>query len=104
MLRLKANPTFKAPVKIPVAGGEPVEIKIEYKHKTKDEYDAFILAEKGKKRSDEEAIMDLAVGWEGVEGEFNAENLHTFCQQYHGAASRIAQTYIEELTQYRSGN
>jgi len=30
--------------------------------------------------------------------------VHEFCQQYHGAATRIAQTFIEELTQYKAGN
>jgi hypothetical protein len=104
MLRLKANPTFKAPVKIPLPGGETVEITIEFKHMTKDEYSAFIEKEKGAKRSDEDAIIDVAVGWEGVDGEFNTKNIHEFCQQYHGAASRIARTFVEELTQYKLGN
>jgi len=104
MLRLKANPTFKTSVKIPVPGGEVVTITMEYKHMTKDQYRAFIEQEKTKKRSDEAAIQDIAVGWEGVEAEFTPENVHEFCQQYHGAATRIAQTFIEELTQYKAGN
>jgi hypothetical protein len=103
MLKLKPNATFTVPVTIPAPDGDQT-IKMEFKHMTKDAYAAFVKAEKEKERSDEDAIMDIAVGWHGVEGDFNRENLREVCQQYHGAASAIVQTFIRELTQATAKN
>jgi hypothetical protein len=104
MLKLKPNPTFTVPVVIPTPGGDKVTIKMEFKHKSKDDYRAFVEDEKNKDRSDEDAILDIAANWQDVDGEFNRDNLRELCQQYHGAATAIVQTYIRELTQARLGN
>lgn len=104
MLKLTPNPTFVAPVKIPVPGGVGVTIKVEFKHMSKADYAAFIQKEQDTKRSDEDAIMDVAVGWSEVDGEFNRENVARLCQHYHGAANAIAEAFIEQLTQFRRGN
>jgi hypothetical protein len=106
MLRLKPNPTFKAPVKIPVPGGKPMEITVVYKHMPKDEYAEFIKREREMTtaRPDEDAILDIATGWEGVDSEFTAENVKELCRQYHGSAAAIVETFIAELTQFRRGN
>lgn len=103
MLKLKPNPTFTVPVVIPAPDGK-VTIKVEFKHMTKDAYQAFIKDEAKKDRSDEDAILDIAVGWSDVDGDFNRENLRELCQQYHGAATAIVETFIRELTQARLGN
>jgi hypothetical protein len=103
MLKLDASPTFTSAVKIPAPTGE-VQIKVEFKHMPKDEYDAFIKQETEKARSDEDAIMDIAKGWHGVEGEFNRDNLRKLCQNYHAAPRAIVETFIRELTQNKLGN
>jgi hypothetical protein len=111
MLRLKPNPTFKAPVTIPVPGGPDLTITVEYKHMTKDAYKAFIDGERKTvpARPDEDAIMDIASGWSDVELEegpaaFNKDNVRDLCQQYHGAGAAIVEVFVNELTQYRRGN
>jgi hypothetical protein len=104
MLKLKANPTFKAQVQIPVPGGKPVPMTFEFKHMGKDAYTSFIEREKAVARTDEEAIMDIAVGWDGADAPFSAEAVHDLCDNYHGAATAIVETFIDQLTQARRGN
>jgi hypothetical protein len=103
MLKLQANPTFTTAVVVPTPEGE-VRIKVEYKHMTKDAYTAFVKAEAEKARSDEDAIMDIAQGWTGVDGDFTRENVAKLCQQYHAAPRAIVETFIRELTQFKLGN
>lgn len=104
MLKLKADPTFTAPVVLSLPGGGTHTIKVVYKHMTRDAYNAFIAAEQKENRSDEDAIMDIASGWFEVEGEFTRENIREFCQQYHLAARAIVSTFVEQLTQYKAKN
>lgn len=103
MLKLKASPTFICAVDIPTPEGA-VKIKVEYKHMTKDAYLSFITSEGNKTRTDEDAIMDIATNWMGVEGDFNRESVHELCQQYHAAPRAIVETFIRELTQHKLGN
>lgn len=103
MLKIQADPTFTSKVSIPTPNG-PVDIKVEFKHRDADEYEAFIKDEATRARSNEDAIMDLAVNWIGVDGEFNRENIAKVCKQYHAAAGAICEAYIKNLTQARLGN
>lgn len=102
-LKLKADPTYFAKVEIPTPTG-PVEIKVEYKHMTRDEYKTFIDAELKLRRSDEESLMDLMVGWSGVDSAFSKEAVTQLCQQYHAAPRAIVEGFINSLTQSRLGN
>jgi hypothetical protein len=103
MLKLIANPTFIAKVEIPAPGG-PVSIKMEFKHMTKDAYNAFLKADSEAGKNDQDTIMDIAVNWFNVEGDFTKENVAELCQQYHAAPRAIVETFVRELTQYRLGN
>lgn len=103
MLKLTANPTFTSKVEIPAPGG-PVSIKVEFKHMTKDAYNAFLKADAEAQRSNEDTIMEIAVGWANVDGEFNRENVAELCQQYHAAPRAIVETFVRDLTQFKSGN
>lgn len=105
MLKLKPDPTFTTAVKIPAPGGD-IAIKVEFKHMTRDAYTKFVKdeAETKSARSDEDAIMDIACGWSGVDAEFSRESIAELCQQYHAAPRAIVETFIRELTQYKLGN
>ena len=103
MLKIQANPTFNSRVEIPTPEG-PVAIKMVFKHMDTDAYNEFIKREATLQRSNEDAIMDIAEGWSGVDGEFTRENIATVCKQYHAAAGVIVETFIKELTQARVGN
>jgi len=102
-LKLKADPTYFAKVEIPTPNGA-VEIKVEYKHMTRDAYKTFLEAEAKLGRSDEESLMDIMAGWAGVDAEFSKEAVSQLCQQYHAAPRAIVEGFIYSLTQSRLGN
>lgn len=103
MLKIQANPTFNSRVEIPTPEG-PIAIKMVFKHMDTDAYNDFIKREAELKRSNEDAIMDIAEGWSGVDAEFNRENVATLCKQYHAAAGKIVTAFINDLTQAKAGN
>lgn len=106
MFKLNPAPTFKARVTIPVPGqAKPDPIEFEFKHKSQSQLKEW--AEKSdarKSMTDAAFLMDFAVGWSGVDGEFNEENLKAFCDNYHGAALVVWDAYLKELTAARLGN
>ncbi|MBI4291326.1 MAG: hypothetical protein HY661_07605 [Betaproteobacteria bacterium] len=100
-LKLIANPTFKATVGIPIAGGDPVQIEFTFKHRTKSALDEFVKSRADK--GDAESFMAMVEGWE-LEDEFNAENVELLLQNYAGSALATYRVYIEQLIQARLGN
>lgn len=104
MLKLKANPTFKLKVGIPVPGeAAPTVVEWEFKHKTKEELKAFLFGDVASKRSDEDSVMEITASW-GVDAELTKGNMELFLGQYHGAARVLVSRYAEELAGVRSGN
>lgn len=101
LLSLLAAPTFTAPVGIPVAGGDPVVVPMTFKHRTRDELDAFVESRKGK--TDAETFTDMVVGW-GLEDAFTPENIATLLQNRIGTALAAYHIYVEELTKAREKN
>ena len=101
-LKLKAEPTFKAQVKIPLAGGgesEPVEFT--FKHRTRTELDEFF--EKRKKSSNLDAVLDMVLGW-NLTDEFNRDNVALLLDNYGAATLAITDVYTRELLGLRLGN
>lgn len=98
-LSLKANPTFKAKVGIPVHGGEPVPVEFTFKHRTRDEFKKWLDQE----RDDAAAILEMAEGWDLAEP-FDKENVEILVQNYSGAPKVIFDKYLDELAQARLGN
>lgn len=103
MLKLTANPTFWADVQIPVAGEKnPVKVAIKFKHKTADEYRAFL--EKTKDMEEHEVVLDMAEDWSHIDGAFNPDNVKTICQNYHSFALACFNKYTEEYAKARVKN
>lgn len=100
-LTLVANPTFKAKVGVPVAGGSPVEVEFVFKHRTKTALETWVASRA--ERSDVESVTDMASGWELAE-EFNAANVETLIENYGGAGLAIFKAYVDQLVQARLGN
>jgi len=100
-LQLVAAPTFKFKVGIPVAGGESVDVVMEFKHRTKSGLDEFIRARDGK--TDNESFMEMVIGWD-LDDEFNAENVDLLLENYIGTALATYKTYIDQLVQARLKN
>lgn len=103
-LTLVANPTFTADVPIPVAGGEPVNVKMTFKHRTRKEWDEWLAASKARAESDTprtpeddvNSFMDFVVGWD-FEEEFNKENVALLLQNHYTAGYAAVRVYSTEL-------
>jgi hypothetical protein len=104
MFNLIADPTFRATVKIPAPGGESLDLRVVFRHRTRDELKAYWADATDGKLDDLRATMDILVGWFDVEDEFCEENVIILLQNYHGAAAALFQAYLEELTRARLGN
>lgn len=100
-LKLVAEPTFKAKVGIPVAGGKAVEIEFTFKHRTKKALDEFIATLQG--RQNAEIFMDMVVGW-NLADPFNAESVDLLLENYIGAAVATWDAYFDELYKAKRKN
>jgi hypothetical protein len=100
-LTLKVDPTFPAIVDIPKAGSEPVQIRFDFKHRTKDELNEFTKTRADK--TDVEYIMEMATGWD-LNDEFNAENINSVCQNYIASPLAIYMKYVDELVKAKAKN
>jgi hypothetical protein len=98
---LKADPTFTASVDFPVAGAEPVPVKLTFKHRTKAQLDEWLVARA--ERSDIDSFMDMVVGWD-LADEFNGANVALLLDNHIGVAVATWRAYIDELTAARRGN
>lgn len=98
---LTAKPTFNAKVGFPQAGGEPVDVLLTFKHRTKTELDEFLKSRDG--RSDVDAFMEMVVGWE-LTDEFSKANVELLLENHIGVALSTYKTYIDELLQHRAKN
>ena len=108
MFTLEPNPTFTAPVAIPLPGGEAATIDITFRHMGREALQRFLG--RVKDMPDAEAAEEIIADWSGVAGAdgeplpSSAENIMALLDNYHGAALAILQTYIRELTGQRVKN
>ncbi|MGH8430341.1 MAG: phage tail assembly chaperone [Solimonas sp.] len=101
-LKLNPDPTFKAKVRISVAGAdEPVEVEFTFKHRTKDELQKFIEASAS--REDADNVLEMASGWELADA-FTREAVDVLAQNYITAPRAIFDRYIDELVKAREKN
>lgn len=100
-LKLQPDPTFRAKVGIPVAGGDAVEVEFTFKHRTREGLDKFIA--EAKDMPDPDAIMAMASAWE-LEDAFTKDNVTQLAQNYIGAPRAIFDKYVDELVNARLGN
>lgn len=101
-LKFKPNPTFRAKVEIPAAGGESIEVEFTFRHRGKKSLDAF--AEQIKEMPDIDALMLMVEDWTEMGEPFNAETLAQLVDDYPAALYAITRTYFRELLQARLGN
>jgi len=100
-LTLAQEPTFKAPVAIPVPGSKPVSVSFTFKWRTRDEARAWL--EEVDALGDEDVVLSMASGWE-LDDTFDADNVKALCQKFAGAASAIFSTYVEQLRGAKAKN
>ncbi len=106
-LSLKASPTFPAKVGIPVPGGAPADVQFTFKHRTRAQLDQYMAELKAlgddSVDNDVAIVFKVADGWD-MDEPFNEANVRIFVENYHKAAWVIAQAYITELLQAKTGN
>ena len=108
MFQLEPNPTFTAPVSIPLPGGETATVDFTFAHMGRKELQEFIAAVK--EIPDSEALRKIVAGWSGVAGAdgktipYSADALEALVDSYHAAALAVLQTYFRELTGQRVKN
>lgn len=100
-LTLKANPTFRAKVGIPVAGASPVAVEFVFKHRTKSELEKFVQSRADV--SDVDSVMDFVEGWD-LEEKFDREGVEILLENYAGAALALYLAYVDELLQAKRKN
>jgi Fe-S-cluster formation regulator IscX/YfhJ len=100
-LKLKADPTFKALVPIPIPGGEPENVGFTFKHRTVAQLEEFEKTTKD--MSNRDVVLACVTAWD-LDDEFTPENVDRLLDNYHGAARVIFKTYLLELAALRLGN
>jgi hypothetical protein len=100
-LKLVADPTFRAKVGIPVAGGDAVEVEMTFKHRTKKQLEEFVNSRAEK--SDVDSFMAMVEGWD-LEDDFTKKNVGVLLENYIGAALQVYKTYVDQLVKAKLGN
>lgn len=100
---LKPNPTFPAKVEIHVPGQEkPQVIVFTFRHMSRDELKKFQADVQDK--SDEDAVMMIAQGWDVEDTEFSREAVAELVCNFHTSAASIMQAFMRELVGARVKN
>lgn len=128
--KLQMNPTFKATVKVPRVGGDPLTVGFTFRaldrralakvfDKWKEENIALIeeakeAAEQGNEFTLEQwadreidlqvkQVKDITVGW-GFDDEFNDENIEALVSTSVSVTDSILEQYNDAYTRARTGN
>lgn len=107
-IKLVPDPTFTAAVPVPVAGEGAVDTQFTFKHRTREEMQAFLKrvntpdGEEGA-LTDVELVMECASGWELADA-FTEANVKEFVAQYIGGPTAVFETYVAEMAGARLKN
>jgi hypothetical protein len=111
MLKLNPDPQFKADVKITVPGQVDLgTINLTFKYRNRKD---LIALWKKNETADSEAdvtkeqldiFKKIVVGWDGIDGEFNAKNVELFVNNYPAATNEIIAAYASLCLESRVKN
>ena len=104
MFIIKAPPHFDHAVSITGSGGAEQVLLCKFRHRTRDEFRAFMAPEATAGRSDIDTVMQMLVGWDQVDTEFSREAVEALLQNHHQAALELAISYAEGLVGGRAKN
>lgn len=121
MLKINPDPTFQADVEITVPGWKkPGSVTLTFKYRSRKEFVEFSTWANGataeelqkmsitqwmkSRRPDDEVFPEFVVGWEGMDAEFNQENIATFLNNYPAAFQEIFRNYSSLLLESRIKN
>lgn len=102
MFKLQPNPTFWAPIDVPVPGGEPQRFEVLFRHKTREQ-----LAEFGDRLANRpaiESVLEVVADWRGIDAEFSADTVRNLDQNYLHAVDSILHAYWDEFSRAKRKN
>ncbi|HND54520.1 MAG TPA: phage tail assembly chaperone [Pirellulaceae bacterium] len=102
MFKLQPDPTFWSKVQIPVTGGEPQPLEVEFRHRTVDDLQAFAAAMRD--RAPLDVCADMLVSWREADEEFSRDSLARLLQNYPLAADTFATSYLAAFRDAKRGN
>ena len=99
IFNIDPNPTFTAPVSLPVPGGSPVVVDFRFRHMDSDAFYAMLVESREKKESSVDFLARFVDGWEGdkINAAFSMESLARLVKNYPRTAMAIFRVYESEL-------
>ena len=101
MLKIKANPTFKAKVPVTVQGGEKHTLEVVFKHMRKDAADEH-FRDDGKQLPSK--LLGVIDSLTGMEFELSEQGFTDLDQEYPSVLPQLVAAYVDNLALGRSGN
>jgi hypothetical protein len=102
--KLQANPTFKAPVNIPVPGEKAEAVMFTFKHKTRAQFDALITGLASGDEHIDNAVKEVVIEWVYPGVEYSPEALDQCLDMFPGSALAIFAAYRDNLLEARRKN
>lgn len=94
---LTPSPTFWADVEVPISGDAPEVVQFQFRHRTRDAFDAMAAKIADKTLSIDDAVRDVVVGWRVPGLEFTPDALSTCFQVHPGSPIAIWFGYRKAL-------
>lgn len=104
MFKVNPNPTFPGTATIAVPGDEPEKLRLVFKHKTRDDAQAFFERAAKAEEPESKLLLEIVAGWEDVDEPFSEDAMRRLLQNYHNAPQAIFEAYTAELSGARRGN
>lgn len=95
MFSLAKKNTFKTKVHIPVPGQKDGIVEFEFNYMDREQITKF--QETLVRRDDDESLLDIVIGWNGVDEDFSPESFAKMLNNYPGAAAAIWGKYLDEV-------
>lgn len=104
MFTKQLNPTFTAPVDIPVPGNTPDTVEFNFKVKTSETFDVLVKEVQSGDKTVKDAVREIVAGWSHPAVEFSAEKLNECFSLLPGSPLAIWKTYCNQLFEGRRKN
>lgn len=104
MFKLEVKPVFSAEVDIPMPGAAPERVKFDFKHKTREEFDALTESIRKDESTIEDAVRSVVVGWTAPGTEYSEAALSTCFQLFPGSPFAIWMAFRTNLIEGKRKN
>jgi bacterioferritin (cytochrome b1) len=104
MFKIIPNPTFVGIAKIAAPGGEVLDLRIVFKHRTVTQLQEFLAEAAKNERSDVDGLLEIVEGWEEVDAPFSREALAQILDNYHDVVTPVMNAFFEAIRGAKEGN